>query len=156
MAGTERFLLRPATLEDADWIAARARRADKDELWACARVTPLEAMQTGMMLGGAKVWEVDGNPLCMFGLNTSVAPPAPWMIASDQLGFRALEFLRGSREVVRGWRDRCPAMANFVDARNREAVRWLGWLGFTIHEPMPYGPDALPFHPFTMGMTPEA
>ena len=42
-------------------------------------------------------------------------------------------------------------MFNYVDARHTDAIRWLKWLGFTLHPATPYGPFDLPFHKFTMG-----
>ena len=39
-------------------------------------------------------------------------------------------------------------LQNHVDARNTEAVRWLGWLGFEMDPALPFGPDQLPFHRF--------
>ena len=35
-----------------------------------------------------------------------------------------------------------------VDARNAVAIRWLGWLGFTLGAPQPMGVRGLPFIPF--------
>jgi hypothetical protein len=43
-----------------------------------------------------------------------------------------------------------PQLENHVDARNRRALRWLGWLGFTIEAPAPWGVEGRPFHRFWM------
>ena len=43
-------------------------------------------------------------------------------------------------------------LVNWVDDRNTCAIRWLKWMGFTIHEPEPYGVANLPFRRFDMKM----
>jgi len=41
-------------------------------------------------------------------------------------------------------------LENWVDARNTKAINWLRWLGFTVHDPVPFGVAGLPFHRFDM------
>ena len=59
-------------------------------------------------------------------------------------------FLRQSRIFVGLMLQTWSELANHVDARNRQSVRWLSRLGFTIGPAEPYGARGLPFHPFSM------
>lgn len=144
----------PALPWHADAIAANARQADIDELWAQGRSSPLRALRYGMKVcPRARTGLLDGEPVCMFGVTPySIlrGQGVPWMV-----GTRALEglsaqkaLLRVSEQVMGGWMGEYSLLFNFVDQRNVAAHRWLRWLGFTLRDPVPYGPDHLPFHPF--------
>ncbi len=50
--------------------------------------------------------------------------------------------------MVARWLRTYRVLRNHVDARNSQAIRWLGWLGFTLKPAVPYGVARLPFHPF--------
>lgn len=146
--------LRRATLEDAESIACYAREADVRELWACAKTTPLAAMVKGMRVSpDAWTWLVDGVPVCMFG----VAPYSilggggcPWLIGTHEIDSHAWLFLRNSKDGILGLLAQWDHLHNWVDARNTKAIKWLKFLGFTIHPAEPYGPFGLPFHHFEM------
>lgn len=135
-------------------IAANAREADVAELWASFRRTPASAMEFGLRHSAdPRVGLVDGEPVCMFGVTPGTAlggVSVPWMIGARRLEQHQFAFLRRCRPVVREWLARYHRLENYVDARNVRAINWLGWLGFTIHEPEPRGVDGLPFLRFDM------
>lgn len=147
------YAIIPATREHIESMAARARKADVDELLAAAGKTPAQAMEDGLRISlEAWVGTADGEPFCMFGL----ASPAllagsgvPWMVGTVDLDRHAKVFLRHCRPVVAHWAESFD-LWNYVDARNTRAVRWLRWLGFTIHPSEPHGLQGLPFHRFDM------
>jgi len=115
-------------------------------------MTPAEAIRAGQRLSPETLTGfVNEVPVCIFG----VARPSltsdlgvPWMVGTEDLGFHAKGFLRGSREVIKAMVAKHAMLANFVDARNAKALNWLRWLGFCVEAPIPYGPFQLPFHPF--------
>ena len=72
------------------------------------------------------------------------------MLASPVLERHARRFLRLSREYLEEAKKGYDFLENYVDQRNEAAVKWLAWLGFTIHDPEPFGPDKYLFHRFTM------
>ena len=41
-------------------------------------------------------------------------------------------------------------LINYTDARYTKALRWLRWLGFHMHEAVPYGVNGELFHPMTL------
>lgn len=147
----------PATLDHAEAIAATARQADREELWAASRSEPLEAMVRGLE-STPESWTAiyEGEPACMFGawpFSALGGIAAAWMIGSRVLDRHGAQrdLLRLSRPVVQYMGDQYPALLyNFVDERNTSAIRWLRWLGFEFAEAIPYGVDGLPFLPFYM------
>src|SRR5690606_18383941 len=131
-----------------------ARQADIDELWAQARSAPLDSMKGGMRwTRSATVALLDGEPVCMFGV-TPVSLlrgwGVPWLIGSARMDSMAMKraLLREARHVISEWQGRYTFLLNFVDERNERAMHWLAWLGFTLQEPQPHGPDGLPFRAF--------
>lgn len=144
----------PATLAHAEAIAADARQADVDELWAQARATPLSALRVGLRsTSRARTGLVDGVPVCLFGVSPfSIlsGQGTPWMVGSN--GLKPLRVQKAllihSRLEFAAMRANYSVLFNAVDDRNTSAKRWLTWLGFTLLGPMIYGPDRLPFRPF--------
>lgn len=144
----------PAQAEHIVAISDRLRPADVAELWAGSRSEPLDALVRAVRVS-SESWAgvVDGETICLFG----VAPMSvlggrgsPWMLGTDGVDRNFVTFLRGCRAVVSRWRSVYPTLENVVDERNVAAHRWLRWLGFTLDEPRPYGPDKMPFRPFHM------
>ena len=145
----------PAEVGHIAAISADAREADERELWAQGRTTPAEAMHRGMQSSRqAFTGLLDGEPVCMFGATPySIlgGMGTPWMIGSNGLTpLRAQKaLLQESRAALAVLQHQFPTMLfNTVDDRNTSAKRWLKWLGFTLLDPIPYGPDRLPFRPF--------
>ena len=141
-----------ATADHARYIGENMRAADRQEVWASSHALP-DAATMESFRRSLECWTgvVDGEPICIFG----VAPvslvtgyAAPWMLGTDQLERNAVKFLRGSKEVVAGWKRDYRHLFNYVDARNKTSIRWLKWLGFELEEPAPYGAEKLPFHRF--------
>ncbi len=136
-------------------LAAGMRAADRAEIWASHRHTP-DAGLAASLAASALAWAglADDEPFCLFG----VAPAGsllgglgvPWLLGTDALPRHATGFLRFCPHYVAAMLAPFGRLANFVDARNRLSIRWLAWLGFTLHPAIPFGPDGLPFHPFEM------
>lgn len=143
------------TEEHIDAIAARARPADVDEIWATGHHTVAQAMLAGMrystMAYTALFYD---KPVCMFG----VAPASllgskgiPWMIGTVDLEQYQFMFLRRSKAQLRKALLQYAELENYVDARNALAQRWLRWMGFALDtDAVPYGPDKMPFIRFRM------
>lgn len=144
----------PARPEHVAALAAKARPADVDELWAQGRTTPAEAMAYGLRRSRVAFTGLcDGEPMCMFGVtpySILAGIGTAWLVGStdmDNLRRQKALLLRsraGLAELHRAF----PLLINAVDERNAAAQRWLAWLGFTLLDPIPLGPDRLPFRPF--------
>lgn len=150
-----RTVLVPAEPAHVGEIAVRARQQDIAELWALSRTTPAEALTRGLATTvDATTALLDGRPVAMFGASPySIlgGMGTPWMIGTTDLRSWSAqkELLRVAAPAVERMQERFPSLLfNAVDARNRAAQRWLRWLGFQFLEPLPVGPDGLPFIPF--------
>lgn len=155
--GTERFSsieVVGATIAHAEFIAPRMRDADVDECWASSRLKPFDALVLGMQSTRA-CWTglYKREPFCMFGVVRSTSDKdvgIVWLLATDRINECSREFLRQNGYYVQAMRSQFKLLMNVVDDRNRQAKRWLEWLGFEMEEAMPYGPDKLPFRQFHM------
>ncbi len=146
----------PATLDHVGAIAEKVRPADRDELWAASNITAERAMRNGIEHSEvAMTGLIDGVPVCMWGVvreSLVCNMGVPWMIGTELLDKYAATFLRRCRapilEIFAGY----DILVNHVDARNKKAIKWLGFMGFKVEkEPVTYGVEKLPFHRFSMG-----
>lgn len=144
----------PALPEHVPVIAAKARQADIDELWAQGRQTPAQCMEIGMRLSVSPFTGlVDGEPVLMFGAtpySILAGQGVAWMVGSADLDRLSVQkaLLRKSREGLDVLQQQFPFLFNHVDDRNDAAKRWLAWLGFAFGDASPLGPDARLFRPF--------
>lgn len=143
-----------AAIEHIEPIVVNARLSDVDELWAIARATPRKCLELGLRLSvQAHTALVDGVPVGMWGVTPySILGGigTPWMVATNALEALSVQkqLLRLSRAGLVEMREQFPLLFNVVDDRNTGAHRWLSWLGFTLGEPTPMGPDRRPFRAF--------
>ena len=136
-------------------IAENMRAPDVAEVWAAARLDPLTALEWSVgATSEAWVALVDGEPACAWGISrATVLSDAghPWLLGTPLLDAHPLRVLRVSRRYLSEVRDQYSYLVNYVDARNEKAVQWLGWLGFTLDPPAPWGIGRVPFHRFHWG-----
>lgn len=142
-----------AQIEHVQMMAPLVREADRVELRDGWNVTPFDALADGIE-HSTSAWTgfVDNDPVCMFG----VAPVSllggvgvPWMIGTDAVVRHQVRFLRESRPCVDRMRSLYDSLVNYVDDRNTVSHRWLRWLGFTLEDPAPYGPNGVMFRRFS-------
>ena len=149
-----------ATAEHIAPVAARMRQADRDEVWASSLSRPEAALRMSLA-ASPLAWTglVDGVPVCMFGAAASTmlaSQGCPWLLGTDEVERHAIAFLRRNRAQVGLMLKVFGTLANRVDSRNTQSVRWLEWLGFTIHPAEPFGPLGLPFHRFSLDSRPTS
>lgn len=120
-------------------VAENMREADRVEIAALSRWSPLEALRHS---ADASTWArtalVDGVPIQVFGVTPTTLTSrvgCPWLLGTDGIVEHGRLFLRHSRE----WRDYMlgtyPVLRNVVHDENDVAIRWLRWIGFTLSEP---------------------
>jgi hypothetical protein len=135
------------------YVAENARQGDIDELYASNLATPADALEYGAKHGNCFVALADERPICAFGIvpySVLNGIGIPWMVGTVDLDRYAMGFIRRCRTDLKGFFGEWAILVNVVDARNEKGIRWLSWLGFTIHSAVPYGPFKIPFHPFSM------
>jgi hypothetical protein len=90
---------------------------------------------------------IGGEPVCIFGVvDHGDNIGQPWMFGTSLIDKHAVSFLKASRYVIGRLLNDWPKLENWTDARNARGLRWLKFMGFTIHPAEPYGPKGLPFH----------
>lgn len=147
--------VQPAGLLDALALAPVLREADRQEIEASTR-TPLEsALADAVNVSLGLCWSVYAGdeilllmgtaPITMLGGSGS-----PWLLGSERSERFGKSLHKIAREKIAESREIYPELVNFIDARNARSIAWLARLGFTLHEPEPYGPYGLPFHRFEM------
>jgi len=141
----------PATLEHIEPIARTVRQADVDECWAAAMMTIRDALT--MSLAGAAIARVgtaDGVPGVIYGV-TNIGPRNGqiWMIGTTLIDRHQRGFLEHSLTELDDFQQSYDCLWNYVDVRNKRAVRWLKWLGFSFEGPVSYGPMEKPFYYFS-------
>lgn len=150
-----KITFKPATLEHAHMMAPKMRKADADEVWASCHYLPLDCLIYSVK-HSQMAWTAfyDGEVICIFGLRpvTMLSDEAyVWMLGTDLIESEAKTFLRESKSWVRFMSGKYSRIFNYVDKRNKTAIRWLKWLGFTFEkDAKPYGKEGLPFYHFEM------
>jgi len=153
-----KYLHRPSVEEDCALLAPRMKKADVDELWAFARMRPVQALKHSLMYSHESFTvEVDGQVEMMYGIGQPSLlslNAIPWMLSSDAVydPEHRRHFLKGSAEWLELMKFMYPRMVNFVDGRAKKTIVWLKRLGFTIDEPELMGRDEIPFHRFHIGL----
>lgn len=143
-----------ATLLHVAHLFLKMRKEDVQEIWAAGRHLPRNALIEGLLRSYApKAGLYNNLPFCMFGV---IRPTLlsrigiPWMLASDDLNNHARTFLPQSKGYIKQIKTENTLLINYVDQRNKKAIKWLSWLGFEIGPTQSYGLDKLPFHVFFM------
>lgn len=146
--------VRDATLGDAYAMAPLLRDQDRAEVMAAYGS---DDMQRALMLCVeqslvARVWVVDGQPACMFGITGSVFGQVghPWFLSTALVEKNSRFFVRQCRRYLKEMLKLFPVLENYVDARYACSIRWLEWMGFKLDAPSPYGPLGVPFRRFEL------
>lgn len=140
------------TMGMVESIAADMRQADADEVWASNHHTPLESLMDGWRISDfATIAVCDGEPLVMFGLaqrDLLTGSGVIWMLGANSSLKYKREFFIQTKPVINEMLNICPRLCNMVYSKNINSIQWLKWLGFTIEDPIPHGPDDELFHRF--------
>ena len=148
-----KYEILPTTVEHVQELEITMRNEDRTEIWASGHFGPWEALTQSIRLTDETYTGLaDGRVLCIFGVGKATVLSdlgAPWMLSSIFVEKHMRAWARGSK-IAMGYMTRdIDHLKNYVDARYTVAVRWLSWLGFTIHPAEPFGIEQLPFHAFT-------
>lgn len=145
---------RPPIEEDAALLAPRLRAADKAELSAISNRSYGVTLRLSIVTSDEPMAVVQDNQLiAVFGVGRASVMSTtgvPWLLGSDPLDRLPRTLLPLSRAVITHWRQKYPVMINHVSADHHKSIRWLKWLGFTVHPAEPFGQFGNPFHKFEM------
>ena len=146
-------LLETITPWDVAYVVRHMRQVDMNELIAFTGQSPYQVLEESVEHSAfTRLALRDGQPAALFGFVPLPTPGSamPWMVGTPAASGDAANLTRIARRVIDEARQAFPYLVNFVDARNKAAVRWLRYMGFTVHDPEPQGVLGLPFHRFEM------
>lgn len=132
---------RPATREDAFYVADRLREADRAEV-AALGFSPREAVEWSRQLSDFTwVGMIEGERAMLFGCGCRLTSETAevWALGTDACTATPREMLFYGRKLLTYILDIYPSLENYCDARYAAAHRWLRKLGFTVGEPEPHG-----------------
>lgn len=147
-------LIRDTALQDVVHLAHNLRPSDLREAQAYGHPDLVVALSSSAARS-VLCWSafVDGELACVIG----VAPismlngqGSPWMMGTPVLDRHHRILVRRTPEYITRMLTAFPHLMNFVHAENTTSVRWLRRLGFTLHDPVPYGAQGELFHPFEL------
>lgn len=140
------------TTDDLLYVGRHMRAADQAEIRAMSGQHPTVALlRADVTSRNVTTVLLDGEPLLIAGVSERdlvLRIGAPWLVGTDKMVAHARPLLRECRPWLDEAEREFEYLENYVDARNVEAVRWLGWLGFTIDPPERMGVARVPFHRF--------
>lgn len=126
--------IKPLTPEDWDDMRYLINPADQAELLAAG--VKVEAMRH---IKGNALWMGD-RLICLFGVEAIPGAGVPWMLCTGYLEqVPRAAMARISARVVREWRQSYAKLSNLIHRRNRAALRFVEWLGFSVDR-KPQGP----------------
>lgn len=148
------ILIRPTQPGDVEELIANLRESDRAECEAYGRpsIAPgIEASVRRSLL----CWTgtADGRVGAIMGVSpvdVLAGVGSPWMLGTPLLNRHSRVLVRMTPEYIARMLKAFPHLVNFVHAKNTTSVRWLRRLGFTLHNPVPYGALGELFHPFEM------
>lgn len=146
-------IVRPATVDDARYIAKHLRDEDRREIDALTALSP-EAVLPQLVNDAAKplcFTTVKGKPVGVFGVQPTPIPilGTVWCVTTNAILHHKMEFLRASRVHVEHLNEDFPLITNVVDARNSLHINWLRWLGFKFLRRIDrWGARSVPFIEF--------
>ncbi len=144
----------PTELSHIEELSHTMRSADVRECWAANHYAPYDALKHSLYHTNRPLTGLyNGSVMCIWGVGkiTHLSKEGiPWMLTSNLVDTHYREFLMRGKSLIIDMKKEAVILLNMVDARNRKSIRWLKWLGFTVHDPVPFGPDGMLFHPFIL------
>ena len=71
-------------------------------------------------------------PVVMFGCSANGGIGVPWLLATEEINYHSVSFLRQSRRICRDWLQQYGTLANYVHSGNEQCILWLISLGFAF------------------------
>lgn len=131
---------------------ANARMADRLEFEAIRGLSVEQELRYSVEKSvNPRAYVVNGRVVAMFGdIKLDEQTGVPWLISTTEIDRHHRAFLTECDREVAAMRQRYKVLINYTDARYVKALRWLRWLGFHMHDAVPYGINGELFHPMTL------
>jgi hypothetical protein len=133
--------IHPITLEESYYVAKHLREEDRREVVEGHGVDPIVAIPLGSLRGFCVSFTVpDGRIAGLAGIEDD---GRVWMLCTPAILDFPLTFAREAKRFIDDRTER--VLWNYVDKRNTVHIKLLKFLGFTLLEEIPFGPNQLPF-----------
>jgi hypothetical protein len=131
------------TWKEAVKVATKMRKADREEVMASNKHSPIEAIEKGLDKSHFSACVVlNGTPCAIFGL-IKVSPllekGVPWFLGTDELFKVPKMMVKEGRKTVEEMLLHCSYLENYVHCKNTKSIKWLRMLGFELEKPQVYG-----------------
>ena len=140
-----------STTEDGVYVGSHLRLADRRELAATSRVSPVRVVVDGVT-AASNCYTIhsksEGRPCGIFGTRESDHPESGlvWMLGTECVTSIASTFIRNSRSWLNELHSNHRLLYNVIDARNTVHINWLAWMEFEFVQEIPgYGIERRPF-----------
>lgn len=145
--------IRDATLHDVLALSRNLRDADRREMDAYGEGHKPHIALADSAARSTHCWAgfIDNRLACVFGV-TELEPRvgSPWMMGTPVLDDHARVLAKATPLYIARMLASFPHLVNYVHTENDVSIRWLKRIGFTVHDPVPYGAPGEMFHPFEM------
>ena len=133
--------IHPCTLEAAYEVASNLRQEDLREVVEGHGLQPTIAIPLNSLRGFCVYFTVpDGRIAGLAGIEDD---GRVWMLCTPAILDFPLTFAREAKRFIDSKTER--VLWNYVDKRNTVHIKLLKFLGFTLLEEVPFGPNQLPF-----------
>ncbi|WP_442108693.1 hypothetical protein [Pseudomonas sp. NUPR-001] len=131
---------------------ANARQEDRREFECLRGLTVEQELRHSLGISEkAQAFVMGGRVVAIFGeIKHDDRVGVPWLISTTEIAKYRRAFLVACDREVAQMRKRHQVLINYTDARYAKALRWLRWLGFEMHDAIPYGASGELFHPMTL------
>jgi hypothetical protein len=134
---------------DIIYLKNHLRKEEIEEIWASHASTPEQAL-LGSYLSSIKCFTllIGDVPAAMFGIapDTLLGEKACiWLLGTNMLAKIKKTFMVLSKKFIDAMLGDYPYLYNYVDFRYKKSLQWLQWCGAKISDPVPFGPEQLPF-----------
>lgn len=138
--------------EDVEFLIDNIRPEDVIEIKAFSGATPKDVLGDEVTRG-SRVWVVDDKVVCMFGVTPLEGHPKTgiiWLLATPDFYKHTKSFAIRCKAVFLEVIKEFEYVYNYVLAKNKDSVKWLGFLGFNFDPPKPIGKEGANFIRFDL------
>jgi hypothetical protein len=144
----------PAERVHCDQLAPILREMDKFELSASMPIyNTYQQLITCYKISDSTFSVMDDELGCiaMFGVReSSGSVGVPWMLSSSYfMDNHSRRFMKECRFYLENMTKMYSRLFNYISTENYVCIRWLEWLGFTIHKDRSFYVGDKPFYLFT-------
>lgn len=135
--------IRPATLEDAQWLSTNLREDDVREIETASGRSPQEVVPLSFRVSSEcytirftdSTGRIEDKPVAIFGVSSDPEPGwgVMWLLGTTGIRRGSLSIIREATKWLDHWNEKYPkGIHNIVDTRNDLHVRWLQLMGFSF------------------------